>query len=106
MSIQKSDLVQAIGDSEESTFVIGSAVLLRTVTYQVLGRISRISHIGGFAFLHLDEASWIPEAARWNEFINNGQHKEIEAVNCQIGVAVGSIVDFYIWNHPLPRTSK
>lgn len=106
MSVQKSDIANAIAETDNSTFVVGEAVFIRTVTYHMIGRVARISKEGQFHFLHLEDASWIPDTEEFHKFINNGALREVQAVDTPVRVAVAAIVDVFGWNHPLPRTSK
>jgi hypothetical protein len=105
MTLKKSDIVTAIAAETDETFVIGAAYFIRTITYHIMGRLSRVSTFGGQTWLHLTEASYIAVGARFNEMINSGKLDETEHVHVPITVNSASIVDVYPWNHPLPTKS-
>lgn len=87
--------------SSECPFEIGSAYLIRTVTYHVLGRVKAIKG----NFLMLDEASWVADSGRFSVAIEKGELSEIEYVGKAI-VSLTAIVDAYPWSNKTPRETK
>ena len=104
--MKKSDIVEAIAADEGSTFVIGEQVLIRTVTFYVTGRITRISTTGITTFLHLEDAAWISDTGRFMDAIETGTLGEIEPVTTPVRVNIATAIDVYHWNHPLPKKQK
>jgi len=99
-----SDMVKSIilKDGNDSAFVVGEPIFMRTVTYHLTGRIIAIKN----GFLVLDNAAWIADDGRFTQAINNGELKEVEPVNSFVRVNISSIVDAYHWSHDLPRQQK
>lgn len=106
MSLRKSDIASALSEEAGSTFEIGECVLIRTVSYTATGRIQRISNLGDNFFIHLEDAAYIADTERWTDCIEKGAVTEVEPVSSILRVHVGSIVDVWCWNTPLPRTQK
>lgn len=103
MALKKSDIAEATGEEQNETFVIGECLFIRTVTHHLVGRLKRISHLGPYSFLHLEEAAWVADDGRFMDCIESGKLNEVEPVTTGIRVQVAPIVDVYPWNHPLPR---
>jgi hypothetical protein len=85
-------------------FVKDAAYLIRTVTMTLTGKVDRV--VGQFVVLKA--AAWIADTGRFNEAIKIGESKlsEVEPVEVDVFVGVGSIVDVYEWKHALPRAVK
>jgi len=83
-------------------FKIGESYFIRTVTYHLTGRVKNV--VGNF--LVLEDAAWIAESDRFMQTINEGKLKEIEPVNVDTFINLGSITDAFVWLHPLPREQK
>ncbi len=81
--------------------MVGKSFYLRTVTYHLVGRVEKI--FGNF--LQLEEASWIADSGRFMQTIKNGELDEVEPVGVGF-VNLGAVVDFFPWNHPLPKEQK
>ena len=84
---------------------IGNKVLVRTVSYFLIGEIVRIDQ----GFLMLSEASWVADTGRFHEALQNGTLNEVEPVLTKDGcaeVSLGAIVDVFTWDHALPRAAK
>lgn len=86
----------------EIPFKVGSAYFIRTVTYFATGRIKAI--VGNF--LVLEDAAWIADTGRFREAIMKGILNEVEPVEVEMFVNVGSITDAFPWTHKLPREQK
>lgn len=81
---------------------IEEKLFIRTVTYHSVGRVKRI-----FAeeFLELEDASWVADSGRFMNAIKEGILDEVEPVG-QVYVNIKSIIDFFPWNHELPKEQK
>ena len=105
--MDKLTLIKALLSENDSTqkevpFEIGRAYFIRTATYHCTGRVKKI--IG--QFLILENAAWISDSGRFNEAINNGTLNEVEPVSVEMGVNIESIIDFFEWNHSMPKEVK
>lgn len=108
--MKKSDVVKALLSDKESDFpfIVGEKLFIRTVTFHCTGRLVGIKRAGECYFLVLEDAAWIASSGRFTNAIEEGPNalEEVEPVTSIIRVNVSSIVDVFIWNHPLPRTQK
>lgn len=105
-ALTKSDIAVSVAETDDTTFVVGECVLIRTVTYHLIGRVTRTSVCHGVPFVHLEDASWLAESDRFHVTLEQGSVKELEPAKKPIRVNVQTIVDVYHWDHPLPRTPK
>lgn len=78
--------------------LIGQKVFIRTVTYHLVGRITKI--VGDLVFL--EEASWVADSGRFMNAIKDGQLKEVEPVGDWF-FNISSVVDGGVWKHVLPN---
>jgi hypothetical protein len=107
--MKKEILMELVGmalenKTEQSSypFEIGKSYFIRTATYHCTGKVLAIkSH-----FLVLGDMAWIADSGRFNEAINNGKLSEVEPVNCEAGVNIDSIIDYFEWKHELPKEVK
>lgn len=90
-----------ITDLDSMNDLIGGKWFFRTVTYYLLGKVTKI--IG--KFVKLEEASWIANSGRFTQFIKNGEVDEVEPVGTCF-VNMDTVVDFYEWIHPLLKDQK
>jgi hypothetical protein len=91
--------------NSDSPFKIGQIYYIRTVTMHHVGRLKAIYH----DFLVLEEASWVADSGRFNEFITKGNVSsscEIEPFYNDAIIGRGSIIDATIWNNKLPTEVK
>ena len=93
-----------VQSSEKSPFEIGKKYFIRTVTYHAIIQVSKIT--GLFLEFECDKYSWVADSGRFMEAINDGGLNEVEPVNVSGGINIGSIVDYFDWNHELPRNQK
>lgn len=112
--MKKETLLDLIGEalngsvkSSDIPFEVGEAYFFRTVTYHTLGKVKKI--VGNF--LVLEEASWVADSGRFNEFINEGKvyessSSEIEPLEVNPVISLSSIVDAFPWKFPMPRKVK
>lgn len=94
------------GDFVNETFRIGEQVHIRTVTFHMTGRITRVTKCGNETFLHLEEAAWIAMGKRFYDMLKDGALDEVEPIIGEARVQVGSIVDVQQWLHKLPTKQK
>jgi len=78
--------------------LIGEKYFFRTVTYHLLGKVTK--RVGNF--LQLDNASWIADSGRFTDAIKKGELSEIEPVG-RAYVNLDSVTDFFPWAHSLPK---
>jgi len=97
-SSKKGEKVQVLTEMDD---LIGHAWLIRTVTYFLVGRITK--RVGPF-FL-LEEASWVADTGRFTDAIKKGTLSEVEPVGPAL-VSISSIVDMFPWAHKLPTDQK
>jgi len=81
--------------------LIGRSLLIRTVTYFMLGRVDAI--VDGF--MVLSTASWVADTGRFMQAIQNGTLNEVEPVGIAY-VQIASIVDMFPWVHSLHTAQK
>lgn len=86
----------------DSTWQVGQAYLIRTVTNYWTGRLVAV----GQQELVLEEAAWVADTGRFNEADSKGTLNEVEPVQGRIIIGRGSIVDAVLWKHTLPRSVK
>lgn len=77
-------------------------VFVRTATHYHTGRLISVAD----GFLMLDEASWIADTGRFNDFLKNGNYKECEPFPGEVCVAIPAIIDICEWQHELPSKAK
>ena len=88
----------------ETPFEVGKSYFIRTVTYHLVGKVKKIT--GNFLELEKNTISWIADSGRFNTAINEGLLSEVEPVKMEGGINLGSITDYFVWTHPLPREVK
>lgn len=106
MSLKKSDIATAAAAAEDLPFVLGETAIYSTISFNVLGRLTRVSRLGDHYFLHLEDASSITDVGRLGETLRSGKIPECDPVEGEVRVSVASLVDIYLWDHPLPRAKK
>ncbi|MCK5610285.1 hypothetical protein KAR91_50905 [Candidatus Pacearchaeota archaeon] len=80
---------------------VGQKIFVRTVTYHLIGRVTKI--VGGLVFL--EKASWIADSGRFMQAIRDGKLNEVEPVGDWF-FSIGSLVDGCLWRHDLPEAQK
>jgi hypothetical protein len=81
-------------------FDVGEKVLVRTVTYHMVGEI--VSRDGDW--LILKGASWVADTGRLGDAVKNGTLAEAEHVG-DAAVNLAAAVDAFPWHHELPDRS-
>lgn len=95
---KKGEKVQVLSEFED---IIGHQWLIRTVTYFLVGRVTK--RVG--PFLLLEEASWVADTGRFHDAIKKGTLSEVEPVGPAL-LNVSAIVDMFPWAHKLPTDVK
>ena len=98
----RKDAVPTIAKERKGAWTIGEKYLIRTVTMTLLGRLVYLDD----KELILENASWIADTGRFHVALATGALSEIEPFPNEVGVGRGSIVDFCVWVHELPKTAK
>ncbi len=80
---------------------IGKKLFIRTVTYHMTGKVK--ARIGNF--FHLVDAAWIADSGRFMNAIKEGTLSEVEPVG-EAMININSIVDMFLWTHPLPTKQE
>lgn len=74
------------------TDLIGENVFLRTVTYHALGTVKQV--VGNF--VELENASWVADSGRFNEFLKGKNPIENEPITGRFFVNIDTVVDFVV----------
>lgn len=82
-------------------FEIGKNYFIRTVTFYVVGRVTKVTK----NMVHFADASWIADTGRFADSMKNGEFSEVEPVGKWF-VGIGAIVDGGEFNHALPTKQK
>lgn len=89
------------GSDSRPNFVIGETVLIRTVTYAAIGKVSGLND----TFVWLEAGSgWLADSGRYSEALSTGEVNEFEKCIGERRVSIGAIVDVDVWTHPIPGT--
>ena len=86
---------------EDYKELVGKKLFFRTVTYHMVGRV--VGLMG--SFLKLTDASWVADSGRFMNAIKEGKLNEVEPVGVAF-VNLESVVDFFPWEHDLPKSQK
>lgn len=78
---------------------VGKSYFIRSVTYHYTGRCTQVTD----QWIELEDAAWIADDGRFNEFLVTGKAQEVEPYPNKIRLLIGSILDITEWIHPLPR---
>ena len=82
--------------------LVGTDVLIRTVTMTLTGHIEAIDA----TLIELSSAAWIADTGRFAAALTTGTLSEVEPFPDVAFVNRGAIVDIAPWAHDLPRTNK
>jgi len=85
----------------ESLFEIGKSYFFRTVTYHLVGKVTK--KYGNW--LELVDASWVADSGRFTNAIKKGTLSEVEPVGI-VYVNLDTVTDAFPWTHPLPDKQK
>ena len=82
--------------TKKGVWEIGKHYVLRTVTMIDVGKLIEVTDNE----LVLENASWIADTGRWNEFLLNGTYDESEPFpDGKVIVGRGAIIDAVLWKH-------
>lgn len=81
--------------------LVGQKWFFRTVTYHMVGEVKKI--VGRFAYLK--DASWVADSGRFTQAIKEGTLSEVEPVGYAF-INLDTVVDFFPWEHELPKEQK
>lgn len=81
---------------------IGTDVLIRTVTYHMIGTLQEIRG----AWVRLSECSWVASSGQWGHALATGELDEVEYHGLEGWVNLDTATDVYVWPHELPSTTK
>ena len=82
---------------------VGKHYVIRTVTMIDVGKLIAVTDDE----LVLENASWIADTGRWNEFLKNGTYSESEPFpDGKVIVGRHAIIDAVIWKHGSVRNVK
>ena len=81
-----------------ATLYLNKNVFIRTATHYHTGKLISVAD----GFLMLENASWIADTGRFNNFLKNGNYKECEPFPSEVCVAIPAIIDICEWEHELP----
>ena len=97
------DQLKGDGSVENNSFddFVGQKVFVRTVTYHLVGRVTKV--VGNLVFL--EDASWVADSGRFMDAIKKGILQEVEPVGNWF-FNKDSMVDGCIWAHSLPKEQK
>lgn len=76
-------------ESKSSFYQVGKVYVLRSVTMIYLGRLKEETSDA----LILEDAAWIPETSRWNEFLKGKSPNEMEPYADNVIVYKGGLID-------------
>jgi len=106
------DLLTKEKDGEESSLVcsetkphpfkIGQKYFFRLVTHYISGRITGVYG----DFIELEDSAWIADTGRFSDALKKGEFSEVEPIFGVHGLNMTAIIDYFEWNHKLPREQK
>lgn len=81
---------------------VGESVVIRTVTYHYIGRVTSLDATE----IVLEDASWLADSGRWGQALATGTVMEVEPYPRPVSIARAAVVDVTSWPHALPREAK
>lgn len=93
-------LVQGLNKPKTHSLEVGRCYLFRTVTYHSIGRVTRITDLD----IELEDASWVASSGRYSTALEEGKLEENEKIPAGKPhfLMLAAIVDFDVWDHPVP----
>lgn len=84
-------------------YEIGKNYFIQTVTHYYTGKLVAVLKDE----IILEDAAWIADTGRFQEFIKDGKFNEVEPYPTgKLIVGRGSLVQAFEWTHTLPRAQK
>jgi hypothetical protein len=90
------------GPQQLAEKLVGSKILIRTVTYFLLGEVAEA--VGGF--VQMNGASWVADTGRLHKAVAGGTLSEVEMLGDGVWVNLGAAIDVIPWLHELPTVTK
>jgi hypothetical protein len=81
---------------------VGKAYFIRSVTHHYTGKCVKCTK----EWVELEDAAWIADDGRFNEFLKTGNANEVEPYVNSVRIPIGCILDATEWQHALPRSVK
>jgi predicted CopG family antitoxin len=97
----KGELGTEVKEINSYSDLVGQKLFLRTVTYHILGKVTKI--VGDI--LVLETASWVADSGRFMNAIQTGELNEVEPLGDWF-VNLMTVTDFGLWKHDLPTKQK
>ena len=91
-------------NNQSVPFKVGEKYFIRTATYHLIGEIKEI--VGQFIVFEKDTISWVADSGRFMQAIDDGTLEEVEPIKVEGGINMNSIIDYFVWEHKLPREQK
>ena len=80
-------------------WVMGQKYFIRTVTHHYVGRLVHVDD----RCVMLDGCSWVADDGRFHVAMRDGKLAEVEPYpQGNVGLMLGSILDWCVWGHALP----
>lgn len=86
----------------KTPLIVGKKYFVRTVTVYYVGKLKEIKG----DWLVLENASWVADTGRFNNFLKNGSCNEHESYVDDVYVPLNAIIDATQWQHELFNGSK
>lgn len=102
MELSLSEILELLNGGKSHSFEIGKCYLIRTVTMHYTGRLVSVTD----SDIVLTDAAWIADTGRYSNSLHEGSLSEVEPYPGLVVVSRFAIVDFAVWNFPLPREQK
>lgn len=93
---------EAVDVSKLEDFV-GKKLLIRTVTYHMVGEVEKI--VG--KFFQMKNSSWVADSGGFHDALKDGfsSSADLEPTT-QAWLNIDSIVDMFVWKHDLPKKKQ
>jgi hypothetical protein len=102
MAVAKSNSTKNTKTKGATPFKKGKAYVIRTVTMTWAGEVVNATP----SFVTLKKAAWVADTGRFHQFIKSGDANEVEAIDGEAIIGVGSVVDAIEVSFALPLATK
>ena len=100
---KKKQQIESVTTKKVGVWEVGKCYVIRTVTMIDVGKLIEVTDNE----LVLENACWIADTGRWNEFLKNGKYNESEPFpDGKIIIGRHAIIDAVIWKHGEVRVIK
>lgn len=87
----------------DKVYEVGKMYVVRTVTMIDVGKLVSVSEHE----LVLEDAAWVADTGRWNNFLEKGQYNEAEPFpDGKVIIGRGAVIDACLWDFPPIRVVK